>query len=434
MAGVPYSTEEDATILRCYQKHNGKQGWLVDAAKLTGRGRTSVMNRWSMIRTKQDTEPTTTHSAFANAPLSLADVVKLWKIDEDVWEAVTFQPNKWEIGAKHPESGQILTKPLYQTKVMFKRKKTANIEIVAKQIIADIERAASSKPKRVEVGKGFRPARLDAKHLTASDVMLEVDVFDLHVGKMSWGAETGHDYDLKIAERIAKAAVADLLAQVDGKHRITQVLLPFGNDFFQTDTPQGTTTAGTQVDHDGRFQKMFRVGHALAMWMIEECAKIAPVHVPVIPGNHDETAAFTMGVVLEAEFRRDTRVTFDNGPAPRKYYRYGKTFLGYAHGNNEPTGKLPQLMALERPQDWADSICREFHIGHIHTGRKAEPLSIDDQTGVTVRWLRSLSGTDSWHARRGFVGNQRSAEAFVWRKEGGMRAHFISRPVEELIA
>jgi hypothetical protein len=82
---------------------------------------------------------------------------------------------------------------------------------------------------------------------------------------------------------------------------------------------------------------MFRVGHLLAMWMIEECAKIAPVHVPVIPGNHDETAAFTMGVVLEAEFRRDKRVTFDNGPAPRKYYRYGKTLLGYAHGNNEKT-------------------------------------------------------------------------------------------------
>ena len=421
--GLPYSPEEDRVIAECFEKHQGKDGWVKEAARRLRRQQSSICNRWSIVRRQlEDVSGTLSHAAFANAPMSLADVVRLWKVDEDIWEAVLFQPNKWEIGAKHPESGEILTKPLYQTKVVFKRKKTASIELVAKQILADIEQAAKAKPAQ--------PRKVVDR---SADLLLEVDVFDLHVGKMAWGQETGHDYDLRIAERIAKGAVSDLLAQARGA-KIAQVILPFGQDFFQYDTPQGTTTAGTQVDHDGRFQKMFRVGHLLAMWMIEECAKIAPVHVPVIPGNHDETAAFTMGVVLEAEFRRDKRVTFDNGPAPRKYFRFGKTLLGYAHGNNEPTGKLGQLMAIERPLDWAASTCREFHVGHIHTGRKAEPLSVDDQTGVTVRWLRSLSGTDSWHAKKGFVGNQRSAEAFLWRKEGGMRGHFVSLPVEELVA
>lgn len=418
--GDRYTEEEDRRILAA--AIDGKAGWQRRLSSELGRPHSSIGHRYAVLkREAANVTDTLAHAAYASAPLSLADVVKLWKIDEDIWEAATFQPNKWELGAKHPESGEILTKPLYQTKVLFRRKKTASIEIVAKQIIADIEQAAKRKPNYSVKPKG------------SGDVLLEVDVFDLHVGKYAWAPETGNDYDVDIAQRIAKAAVGDLLAQVKGQ-QIAQVLLPFGNDFFQTDTPQGTTTAGTQVDHDTRFQRMFRCGHLLAMWMIEECAKIAPVHVPVIPGNHDETAAFTMGVVLEAEFRRDKRVTFDNGPAPRKYYRFGKTLLGYAHGNNEPTKQLPQLMALERPHDWAASVCREFHIGHIHTGRKAEPLSVDDQTGVTVRWLRSLSGTDSWHARKGFVGNQRSAEAFLWRKEGGMRGHFVSLPVEELVA
>lgn len=421
--GRPFTPEQDKAIVAAWRARTGDKDWAVAVAQEIGCNPNAIGNRLRVLRAQGAGEDALSHAAYANAPLSLDDVIRLWKIDTDIWEAVHFQPNKWEIGAKHPETGEILTKPLYQTKVSFKRKKTASIEIVAKQIVADIEQAAKMKPsvaKRCQIDR-------------SADLLLEVDVFDLHVGKMAWGAETGHDFDLKIAERIAKGAVADLLAQARGA-RIAQVLLPFGQDFFQYDTPQGTTTAGTQVDHDGRFQKMFRVGHALAMWMIEECAKIAPVHVPVIPGNHDEQSAFTMGVVLEAEFRRDKRVTFDNGPAPRKYYRFGKTLLGYAHGNNEPAGKLPQLMALERPMDWAASTCREFHIGHIHTGRKAEPLSVDDQTGVTVRWLRSLSGTDSWHAKKGFVGNQRSAEAFLWRKEGGMRGHFVSLPVEELVA
>jgi hypothetical protein len=266
-------------------------------------------------------------------------------------------------------------------------------------------------------------------------LLLEIDVFDLHVGKMAWGAEAGADYDLKIAERIATAAVSDLLEQVGHRHsQIAQILLPFGNDFFQYDTPAGTTTAGTQVDHDGRFQKMYRVGHQIAMWMIRECVKVAPVHIPVVPGNHDETAAFTMGMVLEAEFRREKRVTFDNGPAQRKYYRYGKTLLGFTHGNNEKIADLPGLMSVERSEDWALSTCREFHIGHFHHGKKREPITVEDMKGCTVRWLRSLSASDSWHHKKGFVGTQRSAEAFLWRKSGGFAGHHVTAPVEELIA
>ncbi len=426
--GNLFTPDEDATILRIHEERDGKKGWASAAAKATGRDRGCVSQRIAVLKARAATEANeTTFDAYGSSPLSVDDVVKKWKVDLTVWEPYHLTPNAWAIGAKHPETNKIIVRPLYQTKVRFRRKESASIEQIAKQIIGDIERAAHYKARN--------PKRSLHSRATprASDVMLELDLFDLHLGKYAHAAETGDNYDVTIAERIAKAAIGDLIAQIGDKHRVTQVVMPFGQDFFQTDTPAGTTTAGTQVDHDTRFQRMFRCGHLLAMWMIEECAKIAPVHVPVVPGNHDETAAFTMGVVLEAEFRRDKRVTFDNSPKPRKYYRYGKTFLGFAHGNNEPTGQLPQLMAVERPQDWSQSIVREFHIGHIHKGKKAAPLSVDDQTGVTVRWLRSLSATDSWHAKHGFVGNQRCAEAFLWRREGGMRAHFVSLPVEQLI-
>lgn len=422
--GRRYSPEEDAAILKAKREHTGNGYWAKKVADELGRSVASVEKRFKDlgIQTENVTD-TAVHAAFANTPLSLDDVIRLWKIDTDIWEAVHFQPNQWEIGAKHPETFEILTKPLYQTKVQFKRKKTASIEIVAKQIIADIERAA-----KVRASAAIKPKPV-------GNLLLELDVFDLHVGKMAWGAETGSDYDLKIAERIAKAAVADLLDQIGHRRQqIAQIILPFGNDFFQYDTPGGTTTAGTQVDHDGRYQKMFRVGHLIAMWMIEECLKIAPVHIPVVPGNHDETAAFTMGVVLEAEFRRDKRVTFDNGPAQRKYYRWGKTLLGFTHGDKEKISDLPGLMTVEKAHDWAASTCREFHIGHFHHGKKREPISVEDMKGCTVRWLRSLSASDSWHHKKGFVGTQRSAEAFLWRKEGAFGGHFVSAPVEELVA
>lgn len=354
-------------------------------------------------------------------PQSVEDIVRLFKIDLNVWEATHVTPVVWQMGAKHPETGELLKQNLYRTKVAFKRIVSVALEQLRVNLLADIAKDTKHRTKS-------RPAYKSKGQRGVGSYLLELDLFDLHLGKYAWGEETGHDYDSAIADRIARAAVMDLIDQAR-QYKISQVILPFGNDFFHTDTQQGTTTAGTQVDHDTRFAKMFRTGRALGAWMIEACAEIAPVHVPVVPGNHDEQAAFCMGVVLEAEFARDKRVTFDNSPRPRKYYPFGGMLLGFTHGKEEPTGKLGALMAIEAREHWAVSTCREFHIGHLHTGKKAEPLSVDEQTGVTVRWIRSLSGTDSWHAKKGFIGNQRNAEAFVWRREGGMRAHFHSLPV-----
>jgi hypothetical protein len=369
-------------------------------------------------------EDTQERSEFAETPLSVEDVINLWQIDTAVWEPVAVQPNSWQVGARHPETGEILARTLYQTKVRFRRIASAGLVELTERLVADIA---------AETGKRPRIRHTPMARPDADPCALELDVFDLHIGKYAWGEETGTDYDSDIAEAVATAAVSDLLAQA-AAYNITEVVLPLGNDFFHYDNPQGQTTAGTPMDRDTRFQRMFRTGRAVASWMIERCAEIAPVRVIVVPGNHDTTTAFTLGVVMEAEFRHDPRVTIDNSPRKRKYYRFGKTLLGFAHGHEEKPSDYPQLMAVEQPDDWAASTCRGFQLGHIHTGRKREPMTVDDKTGVTVRWLRSLSGTDGWHHGRGYVGGTRAAEAFVWRYAGGQRAHFVSRPVEELLS
>lgn len=427
--GAPYTPDEDATIRRLFREHNGRHGWAVAAGKIMNRSASTISHRWRVIRHAEERQAEsgaeqTVESAIRNRVTSLHQLLAESHTDLEQWEVDRHVINKWEVGAKSPVTGKILVEPLWQVKAWLTRIPGASLAKFKRELIADIQADA----KR----RSAPPLKLKPKR-DPNAYCLEVDVFDLHLGKYAWGDETGEDYDSKIAERVALEAVTDLLEQAS-RYPIAQIILPFGNDFFHTDNEKGQTTAGTQVDHDTRFHKMFRAGRALAHWMIEACADVAPVHVPVVPGNHDEQAAFTMGVVLEAEFGRDKRVSFDNSPRPRKYYRYGETLLGYTHGRDEPTGKLPSLMALEAKEDWFRSSCREFHVGHIHTGRKAEPLSVDDQTGVTVRWIRSLSATDSWHAKKGFVGNQRGAEAFVWKFSGGLRAHFIAQPIGRIEA
>lgn len=291
---------------------------------------------------------------------------------------------------------------------------TLGLSRLAAQLRNDITRDAAARTPP----KAHKLTKTDDPHA------LEVCLFDLHIGKYGWGEETGDDYDTDIAEARARVASEDLLAQA-GHYALDEIVVPIGNDLLHYDNLEGSTTLGTIQDRDTRFHRMFRRARGLMAWLITHCAERANVRAIIIPGNHDSLSAWTLGQVLAAQFSADRRVSFDDSPRKRKYHLYGKNLLGYAHGHNEPHKKLPQIMAAEVPDLWAKSTTREMHLGHFHKSKVTEPIYVDDHEGCTVRVLRSLSGTDNWHAAQGYIGNTRGAEAFVWRKSGGLRAHFL---------
>ena len=37
--------------------------------------------------------------------------------------------------------------------------------------------------------------------------------------------------------------------------------------------------------------------------------------------------------------------------------------------------------------------------------------------------MSSLSATDSWHHKRGYIGSKRSAEAIFWDREKGLKSN-----------
>ena len=83
------------------------------------------------------------------------------------------------------------------------------------------------------------------------------------------------------------------------------------------------------------------------------------------------------------------------------------------------------VAVIRVPFCWAASIHREFHLGDKH--HKKDLLHrTEDIDGVTVRILRSLSGTDTWHFDKAYVGAPRSAEGFLWDKQDGIVAQFQS--------
>ena len=205
-------------------------------------------------------------------------------------------------------------------------------------------------------------------------------------------------------------------------YKIEQIYFPIGNDFFNSDYshPMPRTTGDTPQDSDLRWQKSFRSGRLLLAEAISKLQHVAPVTVPVIPGNHDTERAFYIGDSLECFFNTNENVAIDNRAAVRKYYQYGANLIGYDHGKNIKFSLLPQLMASEQKQLWADTKYRYWKLGHLHHEKQIQTINTQEFMGVIVKFLPSLTATDHWHFEQGFVGATRAAKGMIHCFENGL--------------
>ena len=288
-----------------------------------------------------------------------------------------------------------------------KHERLAETEGRAQEIRAEIEELKAIAKQELK-----RP--VTAKPVVSTGNLLEINIADAHLGKLAWSKETGHEsYDTKIADAMYRRAQDTLFERAKGI-KFERVLMVLGNDLLNSDNEEGTTTKGTQVSTDGRYHKTFYRARHLAIDSIEQARKIAPVHVIIMPGNHDRLACFHLGDSLECYFHGQPDVVIDNEPTSRKYFQFGKVMLMFCHGDREKRMDMPLVMASEQPVMWGATMFRECHTGHLHQTRTEE------SHGVRVRILPSLSPPDAWHAGNAYVGCLRSAEGYIWNREEGL--------------
>jgi len=94
-------------------------------------------------------------------------------------------------------------------------------------------------------------------------------------------------------------------------------------------------------------------------------------------------------------------------------------------GVKEAIKELPMIMLRENQKEWSHVEFMEWHIGHWHKKKQLQFVSVDDHKGISVRFLRSLSGSDAWHYIKGYIGAIKGAESFIWDKEYGITANFM---------
>jgi hypothetical protein len=292
-------------------------------------------------------------------------------------------------------------KPLFQIKVWLKKRVVA---IATREEIADL--IASTKVAITRKAPYIVRA-------SKTGFLFEPSIPDLHAGKLAWAKETGDaNYDTKIAKKVFEDALASLMARVSG-YTFEQILLPIGNDLLNTDNAQGTTTSGTQVNSDVRFQKTFTTVRYMLVDAVERLRELAPVHILTVPGNHDQLSAWHMGHSLECYFHNYKDVTIDNSPRTRKYYQWGKVMIMLTHGDKGKKPDYPLIMATDEPHMWSETKYREAHTGHRHK------TMVDEFHTVKVRISPALCPPDAWHAENMYH-QMRGAEGFVWSKEDGL--------------
>lgn len=342
--------------------------------------------------------------------VTVEKLLEIYNIDLNIWEIEKQVVNTWEVGAKGPDN-KITTTPLFQVKLWLKKKQAASdLQVLREQFVDDLK-ALSPKVEAINRPFSVEPGKL-----------LEINIFDLHFGKVAWHEEVGENYNIEIATERFNNCI-DYFIDTYKNFNIEKILFPISNDFFNSDRshPFNSTTSGTPQEEDTRWQNTFRKGRELLIKNIQKLTLLAPVEVKVIPGNHDYERSFYLGDSLQGWFHNNENVVIDNGANPRKYFIYGKCLIGYTHGNNEKISDLPMLMAQENPAGWAKTIYREFHLGHLHHKKETQLKSTNEYQGVITRHMNSLSGTDSWHHKKGYIGARKSAEAFLWDFEKGLQ-------------
>lgn len=331
-------------------------------------------------------------------------LMKLHHLDVGTWEVVSYINNYWHSPVK---GGKRLV--MYQSKLRVKPRATASLAEVEK-FYHRLDRKYALPVVR------FAPSK--------SEYMAEVNIADLHLGKLCWHGDTGNNYDYKIARAVFNYIIADVGNELR-RIGVNKILFVWANDFFNSDTISKTTTAGTPQDTDIRWQKLFNIGCEMLVDGITRLSEIAPVETFYTASNHDNMTSYHATQFLAAWFRKSPNVVVNADAKARKYYIYGNTLLGFTHGDKEKPKQLSMLMPLEVPQLWSQSIYREMHTAHLHSEQEKV-----NENGIIIRRISSPTATDAWHYESGYVGAIRKAQTFVYHKEMGLK-YTINTPISQ---
>lgn len=222
------------------------------------------------------------------------------------------------------------------------------------------------------------------------DVIPWFQIGDAHIGMLAHEAETGQNFDLKIAERELCAAMSILIDESPSYERC--VIHDLGDASHYENFAGVTDASGHLLDYDGRYPKMIRTYSRVMRTIIEKAlGKFKYVDVIINQGNHSRTNDIWMAELLQVAYGHSRRVHVLDNSNVFIPYRMGNTFVMTHHSDKCKPKDLAHVMATDFHQDWGESQYRYIDIGHIH-----HSMVVKEHPGVTVESWNQLAAPDKY--------------------------------------
>jgi hypothetical protein len=266
----------------------------------------------------------------------------------------------------------------------------------------------------------FKPSKKPGK--VEGSLLSLLTVTDFHLGMYAYEAETGEDWDIKIARDVFLNSIHDMVSA--SPKAGTGMLCQLG-DFLHWDgilnvTPQ----SGHILDADTRYAKLVD----LTMSVMAEAVNIMLAHfgrVVIVnaEGNHDISGSIWLRKHLAHLFSKDRRVQVIDNDYPYYAYLHGQTMLGFHHGHKMKLPQLHKLFASEPRfrEMWGKSNYTYIHTGHYHHERVVE------DGGAIAEQHPTLAARDAYAARGGWV-SRRGAKIITYHDVDGEVSRITVRP------
>lgn len=268
----------------------------------------------------------------------------------------------------------------------------------------------------------------NSKEKYDSEKLLVLPDVELHIGKLASKFDSTDSYDYKKALfRYIKIILE--AEKVQQTYKAKDVCMTIGNDFFNTDTEQNTTTAGTEQHNDTRFQQMIANGIVAHVWAIERmknnCERLI---IKFNPGNHDYLTDYTLFMQLYYLYRNDPKVEIECKVKDSRWTTglvWNNNLVIFAHGKT-PEGKAlnDDSLALIRDTMFKEEAKNVEYTtvlaGHLHNATENNfSKRKTASNGVTVIRSGSPSGDGAWDSGN-LYSSDKSHQVYIFDATRGL--------------
>jgi len=234
---------------------------------------------------------------------------------------------------------------------------------------------------------------------------------DYHIGMLSWGEETGEDWDIKKAEDLIVRWFKNAIERAPDAS--VGVLGQIG-DMTHSDGILPLTPASKNVlDTDSRFplvvRTVIRIMNRVITMMRQ---KYDHVHVINVAGNHDESGAIWLREMLCTFYEDSDDVTVDPSPDLFYCYEWGNTSLFFHHGHKKKLTNVDDVFVNKFREVFGRTKYSYAHLGHFHHQASKETNL------MLVEQHRTMAAHDAYATTSGYCSG-RSAVVVTYSKQYG---------------